>query len=866
MSKMLEIVVNLKGNDGLSSILRNVSGVGSAAEARMKNLTKDIAAQTKEVERLDKAYQAALKNGGGNAHIHALAHRDAIEKKNQLIETRRRERDAINNREKYKRWGDKMVSSGKDDMIRGAFIGAPVAYAIKSAADFETSMTGAKKVLNDWTPAGLKALNNQVLDLSSNLGIAAPNLAKIVEAAGQDGVGAFAAQKGNIKEANQELLNFATSAAKMSVAFDISQEQAGGYMQQWRAAMGLNQGQINTLADQINMFANASKGGKESEIADTISRIGSLTKIGGIHSGDLAAMASLESAIGKSPEEAGTGIKNMMLALVHGSEHLSDKKADAWAKIGLNPDTIAQEMQTDSRSAILDVLNRINQIPKWQQANLLETMFGREGLLAISPMLSELPELKHKFDMVSDPKNYKNSMNTEFAGQQNTMAYQGNKLMMMAGNALTKQGGVYSDEIIKAEIGGQNAIANITNFAEKHRKLTDFVFKSVASLAAFNLGLGALKIGFGNILPMFGKLNAFSIAKSGKGIFSLLGGGVKIGFDLAKLGGSKLLGGLRSLGTGIIKTGPLIMRGASLIKSGIFGLARALWVGGAALLANPITPWIIGFVAAAALLWVGAYYLYKNWDKIKKWGNSAKKWLATTWSNIKTAAQKNPLAPLAFGIAGAAVSIITNWGKIRVAFQVSISIIKNTWDNIKASSQSGIAYISNLSSAFFNAGQHMLDGLINGIKSKVAGAKAAILDAASQLKSAFTGAMGIRSPSRVFMQYGGYISQGAALGINRYAPSVWSAAKTMAKGAILAGAMTAPALAMPSPAKIAQLRPVAQKMASEIKIEQGAIVVNALPHQSPQDIAKAVGIEVQRIIKAQKSRANTSFQDSDYFG
>ena len=49
---------------------------------------------------------------------------------------------------------------------------------------------------------------------------------------------------------------FAESAAKMGVAFDITAEQAGQMMAQWRTAFRMSQKEVNELADQINYLGN----------------------------------------------------------------------------------------------------------------------------------------------------------------------------------------------------------------------------------------------------------------------------------------------------------------------------------------------------------------------------------------------------------------------------------------------------------------------------------------------------------------------------------------------------------------------------------------------------------------------------------
>ena len=126
----------------------------------------------------------------------------------------------------------------------------------------DSAMADAKKVLNDWTPEGLAQLNKDVIELSTKIPIAREELAAIIAAGGQDGIGAKLAKAGDMKGANAELLAFATDAAQMAIAFDISAQNAGESMAHWRAGMRLTQDQIRELGNVANALSDSEKGGK----------------------------------------------------------------------------------------------------------------------------------------------------------------------------------------------------------------------------------------------------------------------------------------------------------------------------------------------------------------------------------------------------------------------------------------------------------------------------------------------------------------------------------------------------------------------------------------------------------------------------
>lgn len=64
-------------------------------------------------------------------------------------------------------------------------------------------------------------------------------------------------------------------------------------------------------------------------------------------------------------------------------------------------------------------------------------------------------------------------------------------------------------------------------------------------------------------------------------------------------------------------------------------------------------------------------------------------------------------------------------------------------------------------------GRNVIQGLINGIKSMMSSAISLISDFASDLAASAKSMLGIHSPSRVFMEIGGYISEGMGLGIHK---------------------------------------------------------------------------------------------------
>ncbi len=281
-----------------------------------------------------------------------------------------------------------------------------VAAPIQAAMKFESAMADVKKVVDFDTPEQFKEMSRDVLELSKRIPMTADALAQIVASGGQSGI------------AKQDLTAFAESAAKMGVAFDITAEQAGDMMAKWRTAFKMGQEDVNQLADKINYLGNTTAASAP-QISDVVTRIGPLGAVGGVASGEIAALGASMVGAGIQSEVAATGLKNMILTLVSG-ESATKSQQEAFGALGMDATTLAQRMQKDAKGAILDVLSAIKGLDEASQAATLQKLFGKESLGAISPLLSNLDGLKENFEKVGNAANYAGSMEAEFSARADT--------------------------------------------------------------------------------------------------------------------------------------------------------------------------------------------------------------------------------------------------------------------------------------------------------------------------------------------------------------------------------------------------------------------------------------------------------------
>ncbi len=445
---------------------------------------------------------------------------------------------------------------------------------MQAAIQFESSMADVKKVVDFKTPEQFKEMSDDILELSKRIPMTADALAQIVAAGGQSGI------------EREDLTSFAESAAKMGVAFDITAAQAGDMMAKWRTAFKMNQEQVVTLADKVNYLGNTTAASAPL-ISDVVTRIGPLGEVGGVASGEIAALGASMVGSGIQSEVAATGIKNMILTLTAG-ESATKSQAEALQGLGLESEAIARSMQSDAKGTILQVLSSIQALSKEKQAAALSDLFGKESLSAIAPLLSNLDGLKENFEKVADAEKYTGSMEGEFAARSATTA---NSIQLMSNRAKAAQIAI-----------GTGLLPVITPATEI---------------------IGGLATKVGELATEYPQLIKWLIVAAGA--FTVIYGVI----NLVKIAAMEL-NAVKFTYLAITKSAiaqTIIASAISKAHAAMTGLMTgAQWALNAAMTANPIGLVIAGI---AALIAIG-YVLYKNWDTISEFA-------ATMWEGGKQA-------------------------------------------------------------------------------------------------------------------------------------------------------------------------------------------------------------------------------------
>ncbi|MDK4681669.1 phage tail tape measure protein [Kingella negevensis] len=384
---------------------------------------------------------------------------------------------------------------------------------IKLAIDFESAMADVKKVVDFDTPEQFKQMGQDIVAMTRQIPMSANELAKIVALGGQSGI------------AQDQLLRFANSAAKMGVAFDVSAEKAGQSMAELRSAFQLDQSGVETLADKINYLGNTTPAAAKG-IMEIVQRVGAFGTVAGYNTGTVAALGATMRGFGIQEEIAATSIKNMMLALVAGETATKSQKA-AWKKLGFDHEKIAKDMQKDAEGTTLKVLEAVSKLEKHEQASTLKQLFGSESLLGIAPLLTSIDTVKKNLEGVKNAANFDGSMNKEYEARAATTA---NNIQLLK-NSLTGLGITVGSMLLPAVnrfvVLSTSVVNALTDWAQQHPILTQVIVGTTAAILALIMSwspLASFVAVFSSLFAWFAGLPATFAAYGGMLIDGLVNG------------------------------------------------------------------------------------------------------------------------------------------------------------------------------------------------------------------------------------------------------------------------------------------------------------------------------------------------------
>lgn len=671
-NRVLEMAIAIKGQ--LDS---SVGGAMTKAIAQTKQMQAQIRAANREMASLQKQAAKQQASKGYVEYDTELAMLQTSAKKNQAAKEYEATMDRINAKQKASANLSAAVSNLKAGAVAAAAVAAPLGLAVNEAIKFESAMSDVRKVVDFDTPQQFKEMGDDILRMSQELPMSAEGIAKIVAAGGQAGI------------AKDELKQFATDAIKMGVAFDITAEQAGTMMANWRTAFGMSQTQVVELADQINYLSNTTAASSDA-ISDIVTRVGPLGDVAGISASQIAAIGASMAAVGVKSDVAATGIKNLALGLVAGAGATKSQQA-AFAQLGLSAEDVAKRMQTDAQGTIVDILSRIKQLPKEAQAATLSDLFGKESIEAIAPLLTQLDNLKDNFNKVGDASQYAGSMEAEYQARAGTTA---NQLQLAKNNlvALAVNLGSLLLPAVNAVAGGvARALGAVAQFVTEHQQLASVITGTILAIVGLTMAALGIRAAVAYYKYMVATINMVRNAH----IVASIATKISTASTIAAAAAQRAFA-----------IGARIAAVAQMALNAVMAM-------------NPFTLLVIAIMIVVAAL----VYLWNTNESfraacIAAWESICAA-VSSAWDTISSAAAA-AWDYITSAVSGAYAFIVGCFDSISAAAQAvwdaAVSAAQSAWDSITSAVDAGAQWCIDKWNALKDAFSHPIDAIVNFIK------------------------------------------------------------------------------------------------------------------------------------------------------
>lgn len=377
------------------------------------------------------------------------------------------------------------------DAVGLAVKAAPMVMAGRKAISYESAFADVKKVVNFSSAEEAEVYKINMLKLAGDLGMSQHGLAEIVTEAGQSGI------------EKDQLLKFGESAAKMSVAWDVSAKEAGGTLATWRAAMGLTQDKALDLADATNYLSN-NMNAKAKDIAAVMVRQGSTAMNSGLNYNQAAALSATLIAGGATEEVAATALKNITGRLTTGYAATSGQQM-AMGKLGFDAEELAAAMQSDGQGTLVEVFRSLQDVASEERGAVISQLFGEEVKGAVSKVVTTLDDDKNglikAFSRIAKQQDRHNSVNKEYENKAKTRSHTLSRLSSKFDHMVISLGDRLLPVVDALAPPLMAVIDGVSSFAQESPKLTTAIMGAAGSLVVAKAGFVAYKLAslaFGN--------------------------------------------------------------------------------------------------------------------------------------------------------------------------------------------------------------------------------------------------------------------------------------------------------------------------------------------------------------------------------
>ncbi len=695
-------------------------------------------------------------------------------------------------------------------------LGAPVVQSVRLAAGFQDQMRGIA-ITGELDPAEEARLGKAVRESALKWNQTQTEVARGVDVL----------VSGGIQDA-RELERFAPIMTKTATATRASMDDLGSVAIALKDNLGIA---ADGFEGAMNMLSYAGKRG-QFEIRDMAKWLPSLTPsfktmgvVGKEAVAEIGAALQIARKGAGSNDEAANNFRNFLQKLFSQDTKKDFEKAgidiekslEQLRAQGLTPvqamlEIVSDYMQSKGPQAaqaftkameIKDDKERQIAVQRVAEAYKLGELFqDMQAMNFIRPAIANMDEMKD-IKQGSMAAADKGLIDTDFKKRTETATEQFKAFKI----GLMDIGITIGNTLLPPLVDALNAVRPVVRtfgeWATEHPTLIKGVIGLVGGLLAGKMAVIGLRYGLNLLLSPFNAMNTMMDGFSTK-LEAIKGLALAGKFDPF----------LRTVGRARAVVSEFATRAMSANLSGIgngllSGFQAALpWLGRAGMMLMRLTP--IGLALSAVGLLV-----YKYWQPIKGFfvglwqglssvaGPAIKALIQSVMSfgsSIGRLMLAIPGVGFAFRLLHAVVAPVFNVlnGGVQAVWNWFKNLLKPV-DDVGGKAQDmgrrfGTAIgdiikdVADLPTRFLKLGSQIVDGLVSGVKAKLGEAVAVVGNLGDAVAERFRSALGIKSPSRVFMGFGDNIAQGAAIGISRSAGLASQAAAGMASDTAVAAA------------------------------------------------------------------------------
>jgi hypothetical protein len=247
---------------------------------------------------------------------------------------------------------------------------ATIGFPVASSAAFQRELLEAAKT-TDYTREETNALKDGLRDLSKQIDVTAPDLAKIATMGGQLGIG----QGGNVTG----LLAFTEEIARAVTALDIPAEEASTAFGKLINIFNIPPNEFRNAISALNEVSNSSNA-TATELFDVARRIGNLD--GSVSFPQAAALSAAMIDLGLTSETAGTTVTKIFA-------NMRAKAGEFAAFMGMSTKDWVDIVESDGLKALDQFVTRLNSIPSDDAARVKVALAGGGRIFSAVGKLQE---------------------------------------------------------------------------------------------------------------------------------------------------------------------------------------------------------------------------------------------------------------------------------------------------------------------------------------------------------------------------------------------------------------------------------------------------------------------------------------------